>query len=69
MTADSSRALEELLETRVSLGQGGRPVGYYLHSDGVVCRCAIRWRRETLARGLNRPPEEWGALGDEADGE
>jgi hypothetical protein len=27
---------------------------YPAHSDGVVCRCAVHWRRETLARGLNR---------------
>jgi hypothetical protein len=25
-----------------------------LHSDGVVCRCAVHWRRETIARGLDR---------------
>lgn len=25
---------------------------YVLHSDGVVCRCAVVWRREALARGL-----------------
>ena len=23
-----------------------------LHSDGVVCRCAVHWRRESIARGL-----------------
>ncbi len=27
-----------------------------LHSDGVVCRCAIRWRKEALARGLADSP-------------
>ncbi len=27
---------------------------YPAHSDGVVCRCAVHWRRETIARGLNR---------------
>lgn len=69
MTKDKSRDLEAALEARVSLGAGGKPIGYFLHSDGVVCRCAIRWRRETLARGLNRPPEEWGDRGDEATGE
>jgi hypothetical protein len=25
-----------------------------LHSDGTVCRCAVRWRQQTLARGINR---------------
>ena len=23
-----------------------------LHSDGVVCRCAVHWRREAIRRGL-----------------
>jgi hypothetical protein len=27
---------------------------YPAHSDGVVCRCAVHWRRETIARGLDR---------------
>jgi hypothetical protein len=68
VTADTSRALEAALEARVKIGQGGQPIDYFLHSDGVVCRCAIRWRRETLARGLNRPPEEWDEPADEAAG-
>ena len=29
---------------------------YPAHSDGVVCRCAVRWRREALARGLTGDP-------------
>jgi|GEM_PF-3390870 len=31
---------------------------YALHGDGQVCRCAVKLRVETLARGLNRP-ELW----------
>jgi len=42
-------------------GERRRP--HALHSDGVVCRCAVRWRVLTLDRGLNRP-ELW----DEAAG-
>ena len=30
-----------------------------LHGDGQVCRCAVKLRVETLARGLDRP-ELWG---------
>ena len=30
---------------------------YPVHSDGVVCRCAVRWRREALARGLADDPK------------
>ena len=33
-----------------------RPV---MHSDGVVCRCAVRWREYTLARGLDRVAAEY----------
>jgi hypothetical protein len=31
---------------------------YPAHSDGVVCRCAVHWRTETIERGLNRLREE-----------
>lgn len=31
---------------------GERGEDYALHSDGVVCRCAVVWRREAIARGL-----------------
>lgn len=42
-------------------GERLRP--HALHSDGVVCRCAVRWRVLSLERGLDRP-ELW----DEAAG-
>jgi hypothetical protein len=64
----TSGAAGPSLEDRVRLGAGGKPVEYPIHSDGVVCRCAVRWRRETIARGLNRPPEEWDDPPDEAGG-
>lgn len=35
-----------------------RTLPYAVHGDGQVCRCAVKLRVETLARGLNRP-ELW----------
>ena len=34
---------------------GARVTPHPLHSDGVVCRCAVSWRREAIRRGLARP--------------
>lgn len=35
-----------------------RTLPYAVHGDGQVCRCAVRLRMETLARGLDRA-ESW----------
>lgn len=42
-------------ETRGSSDRGSvgaQAVSHALHSDGVVCRCAVHWRRAAIERGL-----------------
>jgi hypothetical protein len=45
----------------VARWEGERQRPHALHSDGAVCRCAVRWRVLTLERGLNRP-ELWSTV-------
>ena len=54
----SSTETTDLLDEARRRWAHQRTLPYAVHGDGQVCRCAVKWRVETLARGLSRP-ELW----------
>lgn len=54
----SEHTAQALLEEARRRWAHQRTLPYAVHGDGQVCRCAVKLRVETLARGLDRP-ELW----------